>query len=201
MPDKSSFETDDGGKATGLDHTIAYLKSLIKDKNVASVTPTSANVVQAICDRLDFGRDVFLVEYGAGTGVFTYEILRRMSPGSKLLAFETNTELATELAKKNDSRLIVSNQSATEVMTIIKQRKLPSPDYVLSGIPFSFLNTRLRKRLVINTRNALLPGGRFLVYQASWLMKDTIERVFGNCSTESFLRNLPPMFLMDAEKK
>jgi phosphatidylethanolamine/phosphatidyl-N-methylethanolamine N-methyltransferase len=200
MPEETTRTSDNSRKSTGLDHTIAYLKSFIKDKNVASVTPTSANVVHAICDRMDFSRDVFLVEYGAGTGVFTYEILNRMTSGSRLLAFETNSQLAVELAGKNDPRLIVSEQSATEVMGIVKKFALPPPNYVLSGIPFSFLDTRLRKRLVINTRNVLLPGGRFLVYQASWLMKDTIERVFGNCSTDSYIRNLPPMFLMDAQK-
>jgi phosphatidylethanolamine/phosphatidyl-N-methylethanolamine N-methyltransferase len=201
MSKKLSNDVKASEKNNGLDQTFAYVKSFIKDKNVASVTPTAANVVRAICDRMDFDRDVFLVEYGAGTGVFTFEILKRMSPGSRLLAFETNVELASALSKKNDSRLIVSDQSATELLAILKQHKLPAPDYVLSGIPFTFLDARLRKRLVINTKNVLQPGGRFLVYQASWMMKDVVERVYGNCKTESFLLNLPPIFLMEAQKE
>lgn len=201
MPEKLKSAVRKNDKNNGIDHTIAYLKSFIKDKNVASVTPTSANVVRAICNRMDFSRDIFLVEYGAGTGVFTFEILNRMTPGSRLLAFETNAQLAAKLGRRKDPRLMVSNQSATEVVTAIEQHDLPRPNYVISGIPFSFLDVQSRKQLVMNTNNLLLPGGRFLVYQVSWLMKETLGQVFGNCSTASYLRNLPPVFLMDSLKQ
>ncbi|MCC5925714.1 MAG: hypothetical protein JJU41_04055 [Bacteroidetes bacterium] len=183
---------------TALDHTMAYVKSFLKDKNVASVTPTSANVVNKICDRMDFSRDVVVIEYGAGTGVFTFEMMKRMSSGSRLLAFETNSDLAAMLRKHADERMIISEESAELVTQVREQADLPLADYVLSGIPFSFLKSDIREKLVVKTKENLKNGGHFMAYQASWLMKDTIENVFGNLDTESYLFNIPPMFLMDA---
>lgn len=183
-----------------LDGTLAYVRSFFKDKNVASVTPTSANVVRQICDRMDFTSDCVVIEYGAGTGVFTFELLRRMTPDSKLLAFETNEELAAVLGKSEDPRLIVSTESAELVSDIRSAYGLGLADYILSGIPFTFLSATQRASLLAATKATLRPGGRFLAYQASWFMKDKITEVFGNCETDKYLLNIPPMFLMDARK-
>lgn len=183
---------------SALDHTMAYMKSFLKDRNVASVTPTSANVVRKICDRMDFSRDVTIIEYGAGSGVFTFELLSRMTPDSRLLAFETNSDLANLLRKHNDHRLLISEDSAVKVTTVRNQLGLPPADYILSGIPFSFLPSQTRVDLLRATWENLAEKGHFMAYQASFLMKDTIEEIFGNLKTESYLINLPPMFLMDA---
>lgn len=191
---------DKSDKPSTFNNTVAFVKSFIKDKNVASVTPTAANVVRQICDRMDFSRDITVVEYGAGTGVFTFEILSRMTPGSRLLTFETNYDLAARLMKTSDSRLIVTEESAELVGKIMRENDLSEADYVLSGIPFSFLDPVLRVNLVKNTYQCLAVGGEFLAYQASWLMKDTIIEVFGNMKTDSYMMNLPPMFLMQAKK-
>jgi len=183
---------------SALDHTVAYVKSFIKDRNVASVTPTSSHVVNQICDRMRFDRDLTVIEYGAGTGVFTFELLKRMTSGSRLLAFETNPDLAELLEKHNDPRLAVSTESAARVSEVRNDIGLPAAEYILSGIPFSFFDAGLRREIVLKTYDNIRPEGRFLVYQASWMMKDLIEEIFGNIDTDSYLLNIPPMFLMDA---
>ncbi len=187
-----------GSSPTAMDHTVAYMKSFMKDKNVASITPTSANVVKKLCDRMDFSRDLTIIEYGAGSGVFTFEILRRMTSGSKLLAFETNHELAEMLRKHADNRVIITEESAEIVTRVRMKHGIPLADYILSGIPFSFLQPEARENLVFKTHENLKDGGQFLAYQASWLMKDTIEVAFGNLDTESYVFNIPPVFLMTA---
>jgi phospholipid N-methyltransferase len=186
---------------SGFDETMQYVKSFMKDAKVASVTPTSGGAVRQICDRIDFSTDVHIIEYGAGSGVFTDEILARMSAGSTLLAFETNADLAAELSKVSDPRLTVICESAELILDVQARMGLPQADYILSGIPFSFLKPKQRRDVIIHSRDALKIGGRFIVYQASWAMKATIKKVFGNCETDSALINLPPLFVMDARKE
>lgn len=196
---KKRGTTSENG-SSGFDETVQYVRSFIKDKQVASVTPTSGAAVRQICDSIDFRKDVIIVEYGAGTGVFTEEILSRMTPGSKLIAFETNAELADLLRGINDKRLIVSNRSAEDVDAVCRACGLADVDYILSGIPFSFLKPKQRINVIITSRNLLKSDGMFIVYQASWAMKATILKVFGNCETDNVLLNLPPLFIMMAKK-
>lgn len=185
----------------GFDETMQYVKSFMKDAKVASVTPTSGGAVRQICDRIDFSDDIHIIEYGAGSGVFTNELLDRMSAGSTLIALETNAELAAELSKVSDPRLIVLGESAELITGIQSRLGFPQADYILSGIPFSFLKPKQRRDVILRSRQALKVGGRFIAYQASWAMKTTIKKVFGNCETDSALINLPPLFVMDAKKE
>lgn len=50
--------------------TITYLKNFVRDRNVASITPTSAIGVKKVCSKIDFHKPSVIVEYGPGTGVF-----------------------------------------------------------------------------------------------------------------------------------
>lgn len=179
-----------------IDDTVQYVKSFIKDKNVGSVTPTSPIAVNHICNLIDFSKDIFLVEYGAGNGVFTREILSRMTPASKLLAFETNVALSESLKKIEDKRLMVSNQSAEDVLEVSQALGHAEADVVLSGIPFSFFKPAVRTDILKKSRSILRPGGTLLVYQASLKVRPAIKRIFGNCETDKALLNLPPLFVM-----
>ena len=47
-----------------------------------------------------------IVEFGAGSGVYTRELLRRMGPEARLLAFEVDPQLAARVeAEIDDPRL------------------------------------------------------------------------------------------------
>ncbi|MEX2397190.1 MAG: rRNA adenine N-6-methyltransferase family protein, partial [Balneolales bacterium] len=96
-----------------------YLRTFIKDKNVASVTPTSERVVKSVCEPIDFSKDLVIVEYGPGNGVFTHYLLEHMSPGSKIILIETNEDFVTTLKKIKDNRVSVHLDSAENVSEIL----------------------------------------------------------------------------------
>ncbi len=70
--------------------TLTYIKTLIKDPAVASVTPSSRFAVQRVCSFIDFPRAALVVEYGPGLGVFTQYLLGQMGPQGRLVAIEKN---------------------------------------------------------------------------------------------------------------
>lgn len=183
--------------------TITYLKNFIKDKDVASVTPSSKLLIRRVCRPIDFSKDIVILEYGAGTGVFADYLLKHLTPDSKLILFETNEEFYEKLKEISDPRIEVYNDSVEHVKTLLKGRYLGEADYIISGIPFSFLDPETKSSILTQAKEMLKDGGKFLAYQTSGHLKDPLRAVFGEESvgTEMEFLNVPPMVVYEAKKK
>ena len=180
---------------------IDFLKTFIKDRDVASVTPTSLHCVKKVCTNIDFSKNFILVEYGPGDGVFSKYLIEKMSAGSKLILIELNENFAGHLKETiNDPRVEIHNVPAGDVETVLDPEDIGNVDYVLSGIPFSFLKKE-RKKIVLNaTKNILKDGGLFLAYQTSGHLKKPVMEVFGNYETDFVPLNIPPYFVYKVYK-
>lgn len=180
---------------------IDFFKTFIKDRDVASIIPTSIRCVKKVCNHIDFTKDFVLVEYGPGDGVFTKFLLDKMSPGSRLILIEANENFAQHLKETiDDSRVTVHNILAGDVESVISEQDMGNVDYVLSGIPFSFLDKE-RKRVVLrSTKTILKEGGKFLAYQTSGHLKKPVMEVFGNYDIEMEMLNIPPYLIYDVIK-
>jgi len=180
---------------------IDFFKTFIKDRDVASIIPTSIRCVKKVCNHIDFTKDFVLVEYGPGDGVFTRFILDKMSADSRLILIEANEDFASHLEETiNDSRVTVNNILAGDVESVIGDKDMGNIDYVLSGIPFSFLDKE-RKNIVLKaTKNILKEGGKFLAYQTSGHLKKPVMEVFGNYDIEMEMLNIPPYLIYDVVK-
>lgn len=180
--------------------TLAYLKSFFKDKDVASVTPTSRFCVRNVCEPVDFSKDFTLVEYGAGAGVFSRYLLQNMTPGSELHLFETNEILYNKLCSIDDPRASFYDESVEFVNDVLPDECIGQTDYIISGIPFSFLDEQARSSVLNQSYDLLREGGKFLAYQTSGHLEEPLRNTFGNVKTEWEWRNIPPMTVYEAEK-
>lgn len=175
---------------------IDFLKTFIKDRDVASITPSSLHCVKKVCTNIDFKKDFVLVEYGPGDGVFSRYILEQMSPNSKLILIELNKDFYNHLnATIKDPRVEVYNIRAGDVEEVMSPELIGQVDYVLSGIPFSFLEKSRKRIVLMATKNILKEGGLFLAYQTSGHLKKPVMEVFGNLETEREMLNLPPYLI------
>ncbi|GAA5523208.1 methyltransferase [Aliifodinibius salicampi] len=181
--------------------TLAYLKSFFKDKDVASVTPTSKYCVRRVCNPINFDQDINIVEYGAGAGVFSRYLLQHMTPGSKLYLFETNEILFGKLKEIDDSRITLFDNSVEYAKELIPDDQIGKIDYIISGIPFSFLDEDARESVLKQSVDLLKEGGRFLAYQTSGHLEEPLQKAFGNVKTGWEWRNIPPMTIYEAEKR
>lgn len=179
--------------------TLTYIKNLIKDRNVASVTPSSIFTVKKATKRIDFSKNITLVEFGPGTGVFSKYLLDNMTSGSRLIMIELNKTFVDVLYGIDDGRVSVYNESAEAVEDIVFNEGLTGVDYILSGIPFSFLDAETRNRILKASANLLDKEGKFIAYQTSGHLKKPLEKHFRNISTEYEFRNLPPMCIYEAD--
>ncbi|GLI33717.1 class I SAM-dependent methyltransferase [Desulforhabdus amnigena] len=185
--------------------TITYLKNFIKDKNIASITPTSNVGVRKVCSKINFENTDLIVEYGPGTGVFSNYLLKNMRDDSRLILIERNKNFGSILKRTiQDPRVVVVNDSAENVLETLRSYKESQADYIISGIPFIMIKEDMKNRILYNTHRALKKGGKFLVYQtcfqADHHLKIYLDRFFSSVETKYEIRNIPPLRLYEAIK-
>lgn len=181
-----------------MNGTITFLKSFVKDKDVASITPSSKYCVRKLCEHIDFANTQTIIEYGGGTGVFTKQFLRKMKPDARLFVFETNENFFKKLSQIEDDRLTVFHKTVEDMLHLLPENVVGNADHVVSGIPFSFFDWDMKMDILYKTKNVLKPKGSFLAYQTSGHLKDPLNATFGNFTTEFCWKNIPPYFIYDA---
>lgn len=182
--------------------TITYVKNFIKDKNIGSITPTSKFAIRKLCSKIDFNKDLNIIEYGPGTGVFTEYILERMSDNSRFVLIEQNSNFCSILNEKfTDKRLSIVNSSAEDVPSIAKKLGMNKADYIISGIPFSFFSECLKDNILKKTNEILNYNGKFLIYQFSNNLLQCLGDYFRIVDSEFILLNIPPLYIIEAEKE
>lgn len=192
----------DTEKVRRRSNIINFIKIAIQDyRTVAAISPTSRYAAGRIVKEIK-ERHKFIVEYGAGNGAITKEILRKIPADGRLIAVELNKNFIAELEKINDKRLTIINSDVFEVSKNLTKLGLPRIDAVISGIPFSYINSAKRKEIIRNTYRALADSGVFIVYQHSPLIRSLLESSFKkNVRLYFEPRNFLPYFIMSAEKQ
>jgi len=186
-----------------LTGTLSYLKNFLKDQDVAAIAPSSSFLVRRVCKWIDFDEDQVIVEYGPGNGVFSEFMLERMTDDSTLLLVESNPDFVEtlEAMTADDPRALVVEDRAEHVVDILEKHGLKDVDYIISGIPFSFLDSDTRHELLARTREVLSEDGKFLVYQNYNHLEDPLREHFSEVTKEYEPRNIPPtMFAYEARK-
>jgi phosphatidylethanolamine/phosphatidyl-N-methylethanolamine N-methyltransferase len=178
--------------------SIFLKRFLQRPFQVASIIPSSAALIRKVVGKMDFSAPRTIVEFGPGEGCHTREIVSRMNPESRLLLFELDPELARHLVDqfRSDARVTVLNCDAATLPEQLAKRGHPHCDYVVSGIPFSILESEKKRELLRNTYESLAPGDHaaFIIYQVT---NELVAhcRHFPRKESEYCLQNIPPMFV------
>jgi phosphatidylethanolamine/phosphatidyl-N-methylethanolamine N-methyltransferase len=183
------------------DDRMAFLQGFLKRPfEVGSIIPSSRFLEQRITRAAGVSDAQLVVELGPGTGGTTRALLRAMKPTARLLSIEISPAFVKVLRRMHDSRLIVHEGSAAELSTALETHRLPTPDAVLSGIPFSTMPKPVGREIVRAVYDALDPGGIFVAYQVRDRVEDLGREVFGRPSVQTELLNVPPMRVYRWEK-
>jgi phospholipid N-methyltransferase len=171
-----------------------FLRSFVDGpRQVGAVLPTSRRTVRATLDMAPVEQARCIVELGAGTGPYTHEIVRRLRPDARLLAFELDPALASKLAAEvTDPRVRVITDSAANLEAHLEGQR---PEVIVSGLPFTSLPAQVRKDILQAARSALADGGVMLVLQYTPFMQRELERRFGSVRRRLSLLNVPPAVL------
>lgn len=181
--------------------TLLFRRFLADPLKVAYVVPSSKALVKRTLGHMNFTKGRVFVEFGGGEGCYTREIAKRMDPDAKLLVFELDPHLAEHLRRQfhGDSRVMIFQSDAALFRDEMHKLGLDSADYVISGIPFSYIKPKPKKEILKAIHEGLSEDGLFIVYQVSMELKGH-ARMFQACEAEYFLANIPPMFILAFHK-
>ncbi|RZI54361.1 MAG: methyltransferase domain-containing protein [Pseudomonas sp.] len=163
---------------------------------VGSAFPASARMVRRMLAPLPWHRIGVLIEYGPGTGRFTFEALKRMRSDAALLAIETGEGFVEALRSNcDDRRLIVVRGTAKDVNRHLAEQGLDRADCILTGLPFSTLEKQEAKTIMRESARALTSSGVLAAYQMRSTIRPLLSRHFGKLRSSYELWNIPPCHL------
>lgn len=165
-------------------------------KSIGAIAPSSKFLVDKIVERIDFNKASVIVELGAGTGSFTFEIIKNLHPESILIVFETNSIFYNFLKTKiNDRRVYLVNDTAERLEEYLPITGYNKADYIVSSLPLSNFSSVFQDKMLRRIYSSLAERGRFIQYQYSLVLFDSINRFFKNVTIEFTLLNFPPAFV------
>ncbi len=173
---------------------LRFLRSfLASPRKVGAVLPTSRRTVDNTLDLAPLEEARWVVELGAGTGVYTRGILERVGSDARVVAFEVDAQLSSILASQlRDPRLSVVSDSAVNVARHLDGAAV---DVIVSAVPFTSLPVPERKQILRAARDALGREGIMLVLQYSPLIERELRQTFTYVRRRLSPLNVPPAFL------
>lgn len=165
---------------------------------IGAIAPSSSYLAEQMTPSNLFVNTKVIIELGAGTGIFTEKILRKMEPGCKLILLETNERFFENLVNRFGSRedILILNKSAEELTSIVRKNYGGKIDLIISGLPFSSLGIEKTTKILDSVKEVLVEGGNFITFQYSMYLKGIFEEKFNDVSYKKELRNLPPAYIL-----
>ena len=185
-----------GNLAIGqLRDSFEFLRGFVRNPaQVGSVVPSSRWLEQRLVRQAGIRQARTVVELGPGTGGTTAAMLQAMPGGGRLLAIELDPEFHQHLrASLSDPRLLLELGSAERIADYLAAHRLPAPDAIVSGIPFSTMPPEVSDRVAAAVAQVLRPGGRFVAYQVRAHVAAFVTPYLGEPDKQWEMVNVPPV--------
>jgi phosphatidylethanolamine/phosphatidyl-N-methylethanolamine N-methyltransferase len=176
---------------------LNFFKEFLKQRRVVgAISPSSKFLAKRMVASIDFNKARVIVEFGAGTGIFTKEILKHMHPEAKLLVFETQASFC-ELIKSeiSDNRMLLINDSAEKVGEYLNQSGFEKADHIVSSLPFTVIPTQIKMGILNQSVKFLNTKGSFIQFQYSLNAHKLLKSKFKNVKLDFTPMNIPPAFI------
>lgn len=176
---------------------LHFLRQWMRDPlGTAAIVPSSPALARAMVRQLPPGAR-YVVELGAGTGVFTRALLARGITPSELVVVERNPELAAALRERfPEVRVLAAD--ARDLPQLLEDSPLPvgGVDAVLSGLGLLAMPRAVVQEIVAAAFAVLKPEGRYIqfTYGPRSPIPRTVARELGlhGRRVDFTLVNLPP---------
>ncbi len=174
--------------------SLKYTKNILV---TGAFKETSRRVELEITSKLPPTTDQVIVEFGMGHGNITREILKNISPTSKLFAFEVNEEFCDHVASKiDDDRLVIINDGAEN---LTKHVGTPVHSFI-SSIPFTFFSKEMSRTILKGAYDSLEEGHYFHQVLYSKVHVKKFKSVFDEVSVKTLL-NIPLECIYHCKKR
>lgn len=192
-------------KPRRLRDSLGFLSAFLRSPgSVGAIAPSSRYLARALVGRLELLPGELLVEYGPGTGPMTAVIHDLLPKGARYLGIELQPDFHALLtARYPDFAFHLG--SAADVVAVLRERSLPMPQRIVSGLPFASLPPKVQDAVVDGIVACLRGGGDFRTFQYVHAYRMKSARRFRALMAERFasferigpvVRNVPPAFVL-----
>ncbi len=187
-----------------MSEALTFIREFLKKPTqIGAIYPSSEELAREIVKQSGVAQAGVIVEFGAGTGVFTREILKRKPKDSAFFSIEQNPNLV-EILKKELPEADICCESAANLAQLLKERNLDHVDAIISGLPWAAFDDSLQDALLNPAIESLSPGGRFVTFAylqgllltAGKKFAAKIRSRFASVEKSRIIwKNLPPAFV------
>ena len=172
---------------------------------MGAIAPSSKALARAMVDEAQLAPGQHVAELGAGTGVFTREIVTRF-PDLPLAVFEPGAELVVAL-RAEFPRAHVTERLAHELPDFVDALGFPRVDRVVSGLPWAIFPLEVQTAILDAVVSRMPADGRLVTFQylhsqvmpgAAVLNRLLAERFATVTPSAAVWANLPPAFVIAA---
>jgi phospholipid N-methyltransferase len=177
-----------------------YVRSF---REIGSIGPDSAVCVNTLLRSIPFESAEVILEYGAGSGAVTMEILRRKKPESTLICFEKNNTFYHLLRKTVTGRniFVVHDDVFNSANILLSRFGIPSGslDCIISTLPCSSL--KFDELLQKEVLPLLKEDGLFIQYMHTvstlkgFRLQPVLRKYFSQIDSDFVFFNLPPALI------
>ena len=170
---------------------------------IGAIAPSSRHLAASMTASIDFGKAHCIVEYGAGTGVFTQDVAARKKQDTAYIVIEQNDRFYEILRKQFHGMpgLVLVHGDAGNVCGFLREQGFQHADYIISGLPFTSLPRQVSHRILSQTQKAIGTEGVFTTFQYTLLRKTFLENYFKIQKIVRVWRNLPPAYVLHMKLK
>ncbi len=168
---------------------------------IGAIAPSSRYLAASMTAFIDFDKADCIVEYGAGTGVFTQDVAARRD--TTYIVNEQNDRFYEILRKQfyGMPGVVLIHGDAANVCGFLREQGFRHADYIISGLPFTSLPQQVSRRILSQTQKAIGIEGIFITFQYTLLRKTFLENYFNIQKIVRVWRNLPPAYVLHMKLK
>lgn len=176
-----------------LKTSFAFTKNIFV---TGAITETSKKSSVEICKYLPKENNKVIVEFGMGHGNITREILKNISPDSKLYAFEVKKSFCDHVKKNiKDDRLFIINDGAENIKFHVKE----DVDSIVGSIPFSFFSKEKSLEIIQSAYDKLDEKAYYSQVLYTKFNFKKFQQIFEKCDIKT-IKNTPTEFVYHCKK-
>lgn len=176
----------------------SFYKEAIKSiKTSGTVVQSSKYLIRSCLKDLKLETSTTILEFGAGDGCITEQILKRKDSKAMLYSFEIHPQFHDYCTQKflGQQNVEIINQSALEFDVFLKTKTINKVDYIISSLPLALFPESEVKLFLNKVGEHLKEGGIFVQYQYSLDKYKLLKEHFKSVKVNFILRNVPPAFV------
>jgi phospholipid N-methyltransferase len=176
----------------------SFLKEAIRSlKTSGTIKPSSKYLIDHCLRDIVFSTAHHIIEFGAGDGCITNEILSRMHPNAHLYSFELNSKFYQHCQKKfsGNPQISMLEKSALDFEQVLQENNIQQVDAIISSLPLTLFDEEHVEILLSKVQEHLKKGSYFIQYQYSLGQFFKLKKTFDSVNVQFTFRNVPPAFI------